>query len=284
MQNNIKALALGFGLLLTGSALRSAAQTETATEKIKVMTGAYERTHFSENLPVPVAKIREADALYSWKVWRVIDMQQKQNLPFAHPSYSFINQLMKVVSDPAIADYVFSDDSLIKPLTSAEVKSKFAGSVDTQDVMNIETGESERKIVPQIFDPNSIKKFRIMEEWVFDKQTSTMQVRIIALAPIKDQELSDGTKTGNVETLFWVYFPAIRAKLAQSEVFNWQNDAAKLSYDDVFQKRLFASYIYKESNVRDMKIQDYATGKETLRESDRIKYRITDVEQAMWEY
>ena len=281
MQNVLKTTF--FGALLCVSAQLSFAQTEQPAEKMKVMTGAYERTHFKENLEVPVAKMREADALYSWKVWRVIDLNQKQNLPYAHPSYSLARKIVEIAQDPAITDYVFDGDSLNHPMTMAEIKGKLSGTVDTQDIINVETGESERKIVPQVFNPDDIKKFRIMEEWVFDKQTSTMQVRIIAIAPISITRTSDGTAIGDAAT-FWIYYPAIRAKLAQTEVFNWQNDAAKLSYDDVFQKRIFASYIFKESNVRDLRVQDYATGKETLRESDRIKYKIVDVEQSFWEY
>ena len=57
-----------------------------------------------------------------------------------------------------------------------------------------------------------------------------------------------------------------------------------MSYDDLFWKRQFDSYIYKEENVYDRSIQDYATGVEAMRESERIKHEIIDFEQSVWEY
>ena len=63
----------------------------------------------------------------------------------------------------------------------------------------------------------------------------------------------------HIEPLFWIYYPEARPILAKAEVFNFKNGAERLSYDDVFWKRLFASYVYKEENVFDRKITDYAT-------------------------
>src|SRR5690606_35891232 len=102
------------------------------------------------------------------------------------------------------------------------------------------------------------------EEWVFDKQISTMVVRIIAIAPVQYLK-SEGQVVGELP-MFWVYFPAIRNTLAASEVFNWRNDGQKMSFDDVFIRRMFSSYIYKESNAKDLRIEDYAAGKDILLE------------------
>jgi hypothetical protein len=57
-----------------------------------------------------------------------------------------------------------------------------------------------------------------------------------------------------------------------------------MSFDDIFIRRMFSSYIYKESNVKDLRIEDYAAGRDILVEADRIKYQIVDFEQALWEY
>jgi len=72
--------------------------------------------------------------------------------------------------------------------------------------------------------------------------------------------------------------------LANSFVFNADNSAQRLSFDEVFIKRLFASYIYKEQNVFDRRISQYATGIDALLESKRIKQEMFDFEQFLWEY
>jgi len=158
-----------------------------------------------------------------------------------------------------------------------------AGQTDTQTTIDPETQEEKRVVVSNPFNPEDITRFRVKEEWVFDKQYSTMEVRIIGIAPVAILRTSAGDAVDQA-AIFWLYFPAAKPLLAKTEVFNWNNDAAKLTYDDVFMKRLFASYIYKESNVRDLRIQDYLAGKETLVESDKIKNKIIDFEQALWEY
>ena len=58
--------------------------------------------------------------------------------------------------------------------------------------------------------------------------------------------------------------------LANAEVFNRQNDAERRTFDEIFHKRMFNSYIYKESNVYDRTIAEYkTTGMGQLLESDK---------------
>ena len=57
-----------------------------------------------------------------------------------------------------------------------------------------------------------------------------------------------------------------------------------LSWDDVFVSRMFQSYIYKESNVYDRAINEYASGKDIQLESDRIKQSIFEYEHDLWDY
>jgi hypothetical protein len=73
--------------------------------------------------------------------------------------------------------------------------------------------------------------------------------------------------------------------LVNKEVANRHNDATGLSYDDVFIKRMFSSYIIKQSNSEDLRIKDYiADGVERLMESERIKKTLMDYEQDLWSY
>ena len=72
-----------------------------------------------------------------------------------------------------------------------------------------------------------------------------------------------GIFRGN-DPLFWVYYPEARPILAKAEVFNFKNGAERRSYDDIFWKRLFASYVYKEENVFDRKITGLRSGNWTL--------------------
>jgi hypothetical protein len=71
---------------------------------------------------------------------------------------------------------------------------------------------------------------------------------------------------------------------AQNEVYNRWNDAERRSFDDIFWKRLFGSYITKESNVYDRNIQSYAKDMDGLLEAERIKDDLFKFEHNLWEY
>ena len=270
-------------LTKTGVALLVAIVSVTQVMAQEIIDGAFKRETHNDKLPVELSYIREADALFSWNLIRVLDLKQKQNLPLAYPKSRLIDVLLTSIKSGELDGYLFTNDNLSaeNQITADKILANFEG-VDTFWVTDPVTLESKQEISKRIFNPDDIVKYRIKEEWVFDKQRSTMMVRIVAIAPITKLR-SEGIEIDELP-MCWIYYPAIRGLLSEGEVFNWRNSANKLSFDDFFIKRLFSSYIYKEDNVYDERIQDRFTGKAALVESERIKTRLSDFEQALWEY
>jgi len=110
-----------------------------------------------------------------------------------------------------------------------------------------------------------------------------MDVRIIGICPLQEKTDASGEVIG-YKPLFWLYFPSCRDLFARHEVFNTKNDAQRLSFDDVFHKRMFGSYVRKESNVYDRTIESYAPGLDALLEADRVKEDIFKTEHDMWHF
>lgn len=131
---------------------------------------------------------------------------------------------------------------------------------------------------------DQITRYRIKEDWFFDKQRSERYVRIIGIAPLKERVDNDGELTGAFETLFWLYFPECRYVFANWDSFNRFNDAERRSFDDLFQKRLFSSTIVKESNVYDRKLDDVYTGLDRLLKSEEVKEQLFIAEHDLWSY
>lgn len=129
--------------------------------------------------------------------------------------------------------------------------------------------------------------WELKEDWFFDKQRSVMDVRIIGICPIVYRyEVDPATKAKKVvgtKQLLWFYFPEIRYILQNHFVFNRLNDAQRMSYDDLFWKRMFDSYIKKESNIYDRKIVDYTQGVDALLESEKIKKFMMEFEHDVWD-
>ncbi len=118
---------------------------------------------------------------------------------------------------------------------------------------------------------------------LFDEETSTFQVRIIGIAPVLETFDENGNFIGD-ETMYWIYYPDLRPILAKYEAYNPGNNAVRLSWEDIFEARLFGSYVFKEDNVYDRVIQEYAAGLDALFESDNIKQKIFEFEHDLWSY
>ncbi len=251
--------------------------------------GLYTKMETPEREPVPYVPLREADITWKKRVWRMIDLRQKQNQPLYFPVKpkkhwkNLVTVLIDAVKSEQLTAYDAKlDDQFLVPLTPDKVE-EIIVKYDTVDEYNDEGEVIGQKATRQELDPSLVKKIQIKEVWYFDKQRSVMDVRILGICPKVERYDDYGTFVGE-EPLFWIYFPDAREILAKAEVFNPFNTSANLTYDDYFMKRLFDSYIYKEDNVYDRKISDYAVGMDALLESERVKNELLEFEQYLWEY
>lgn len=242
----------------------------------------YDKIAPTEKEVIPYDNVREADVLWQKRIWRIIDSREKMNLPFKYEGIDWkdIKPLIFVLRDAAVSGEitVYQEDNFKVVKLPADVAKIGAGN-DTIPLTDLDGNYIKDTVLVREFDPTRVSKYRIKEDWFFDEETSTMQVRIIAIAPLyyDDQIQLD-------LPMFWAHYPTARNVLVKQEVFNPRNDAVRLTWDDLFEMRLFSSYIYKESNVFDRRIQDYLTGTDALRESDRIKQDIFEYEHDVWSY
>lgn len=126
-----------------------------------------------------------------------------------------------------------------------------------------------------------IVQYRIKEDWFFDKERSVLDVRIIGICPVVYNRDESGNING-LKELFWLYFPECRYVFQNFFVQNKDNDAQRMSFDDLFWKRMFQSYIVKSSNIYDREIDSYKAGVDALLESERIKEEIFTFEHDLW--
>jgi gliding motility associated protien GldN len=172
-------------------------------------------------------------------------------------------------------------DSFSKPLKPAEAKNKMADSV-TVDKFDKNGDKIGSTLKAGEFNPDSIVKFRIKEDWIFDRQRSVFEPRIIGIAPMIKPKA--GGVDIDYQPAFWIYFPDARQILTTKEAVNRNSDATGLSFDDVFMKRMFTSYIVKVSNAKDERIKDYAQGIDKLYEAEKVKKQLMDWELNLWSY
>jgi gliding motility associated protien GldN len=252
------------------------------------LDGYYKKTNILSAKVTPYPNLRESDVVYAKRVWREIDVREKMNQYLASPKSRLIDVIMNAVDAGELTAYSPipnkddpDGDSFSTPLTPAQARSQMADSV-VVDKFDKDGNKIGSIVKPGEFDPDSIVKFRIKEDWIFDKQRSVFEPRIIGIAPMVRPKA--GSLDLDYQPAFWIYFPDARAVFAVKEVSMSDNDNTGLSFDDIFMKRLFTSYIVKESNDKDERIKDYETGIDKLYESERIKKSLRDWELNLWQY
>ncbi len=241
-----------------------------------------ERKISFEKRVLPYDHIREADIFWEKRIWRVIDTREKINLPFRYPERYFFSILMDAALDGEITVYSVEDDKFTNPLRPDELRNMIS-SVDTITTFDPETYEERIEVVQNDMNPDEIQRYRIKEVWFFDEETSTMQVRVLGIAPLLDVTDDNGNFLYE-QPLFWVYYPEARSVLSRERAYTYGNDAAPVSWEDIFEMRFFSSYVYKESNVLNNRLQDYLSGVDLLIEADRIENEIFNFEHDLWSY
>ena len=271
------------------------------------MNSVYKKEKHHNKRVQEYAPLRQADVMFSRKIWREIDLRQKINHPFYYPEndgightiedrLSLIDVIYSAVNEGSITAYgnPSRDDEFRSPMTQEEIKTIGGAKEEIIEVTDWDAvalgADPEEAIIKKssvtAFDRNTVKKWRLKEEWFFDKQRSVMDVRIIGIAPLQeDKDEVNGQILGTFSPLFWVHFPEARKVLINAEVFNLvKNDAERRTYDDIFWKRMFSSTIVKEANVYDRKVNEYMVGLDALLEAERIKAEIFNLEHDLWEY
>jgi gliding motility associated protien GldN len=256
---------------------------------------AVETSTLKDRTPLPYENLRADDALFRHKIWREIDTREKINLPFRYAAdenngnQRFISILFKAIQDSAVTVFDALDDRFTTPMNISQVATKISG-----DSVPVQKYDSLGNLIGVVYKRNDINldsfyKFQIKEEVIFDKESSRLFWRILGIAPLKRIVTSQGVDLGETP-LFWVYYPDMRPIFAKYEVYNGKNFGARMSWEELFESRMFYGRIIKSTidNPYDLQIKNYKSLESQpilqLLEGENIKEKIFNYEQDLWSY
>lgn len=313
-----KQLILVLGLLMGMTAVQAQqANLSNSTTPISLgeppVDGYLVSSNFEERKVMEYAVIQPEDIAFVTRIWQEFDLRDPANSQFKSPQSNLMQIIMDAVLageltayDPTPSAEDPTGDSFKTILPADQVLGRFGGDSTLVEQYDEFGNVISSHFEAASFNPDDVVRFRIKEDWIFDKKRSVFEVRIVGIAPLvspRTEVFGGDDFTGVTEGLpegipssspamdidpfpaFWIYFPEARHIFVHHEAPAVYNNAYGYSYDDVFTKRLFSSYIVKEDRPDGIRIKDYLSeGVDRLSESERIKKKLIDFEQKRWSY
>ncbi|SHJ43069.1 type IX secretion system ring subunit PorN/GldN [Flavobacterium haoranii] len=259
------------------------------------------------DMPLPYGYVMDRDILMGKRVWEIVDLDERINFPLYYPVEKDLGpdrkplyDVLKQAIQDSIITEVYDDSYFTTKKTLKDIQSSLF-AIDTTDAGREQMNEDyeayragtkkidEQYINKYEIEADLVKAYKIVGYWYFDKRQGELKYRMLGICPVVPdvQVYKDNPDTDEMVELFWVYFPAARDVLHKSKAFNNRNSAMPFSFDHVLNARRFGAVIYQEENVyADRQIKDYLkeNAQMQLLESERVKEKIRDFEQDMWNY
>lgn len=248
--------------------------------------------------PLEYGYVDDRDVLMGKTVWEIIDLSERINFPLYFPidtanigpdRRSLYDVLTKAIKNGEITE-VYSDSYFNTKKSYKDIKASLT-RIDTTDAgreqINAGQAISPEYIVKQDLTAQDVTQYKIKGYWYFDKRQSELKYRLLGICPITPDVYTMNSEEKDYIELFWVFFPASRDVLHEAKAFNDKNSAMPISFDQILNSRRFNAVIYQEENVYgDRAITSYMkdNAQNQLLEAERVKEKIRDFEEDMWNY
>ena len=248
--------------------------------------------------PLVYGYVHDRDVLMGKTTWEIIDLSEKINFALYFPidtanigsdRRSLYDVLTKALKNGKITE-VYTDSYFNTKKSMQDIQTSLT-RIDTTDAgreqINAGNQISDEYILKQDLAAQDVTQYKIKGYWYFDKRQSELKYRLLGICPVTPDVYTMNSDEKDYIELFWVFFPAARDVLHEAKAFNDKNSAMPVSFDQILNSRRFNSVIYKEENVYgDRTIEEYMkdNAQNQLLESERVKEKIRNFEQDMWNY
>ena len=267
---------------------------------------------YNENSVNP---IRASDIHIKKRIWRRIDLNEKQNKPF----FAFNSEITKIMIEAVKAGVLtpYLNDSLKTRMSREDFNEKLklpdVGGGLTEEEKAMGFGQEEQAAdawdtgggwgepaaagggktaaAPAAgmdeFLPREINVLEMMEDMIFDKKRSRLYWDIQSVTMIiPASKFETGLQRPVASFKYKDLVELFKSMPGEAIWFNPQNSAAHLNLADAFALRLFNGRIIKVGNPDDAMLVDIynKSPKEGLMASQWIEMELLELEHELWEF
>lgn len=261
--------------------------------------------------PHSVRPIHESDIMHKKRIWRRMDLKEKQNRPF----FAYNNEITKIIIDAV-------KQGILHPYVNDSLKTRMSKEKFLENLQLPQTGfESEEEAVADddawggsgwgdepaagtaqgdtaqsaetaaaagYFFNSNVSILEIMEDVIFDKKRSRMYYDIQSIKLIIPPDLFPETGLLREVGVFrYKDLVEVFKSMPQEAIwYNPQNASAHRNLSDAFDLRLFSARIVKVGNPQDQFLVDIynESPKEGILASIREEQALMEWEHNLWEF
>ena len=248
-------------------------------------TAQEDNKNYNENSVYPINK---EDQLFRKRIWRRLDLKEKQNQPLFSKNNEITRFLINHVLDGSLTPY--KGDSLTSTFTIAEFREAIKIPTGSVEGDIFASSDDQGAAIEEFYFPKNFSILEMMEDVIFDKVRSRLYFDIQSICmwlPARDKDQTVDTpldepiaffKYKELEKLF-------RENPTEAIWYNRVNPAEHKNIADAFLLRLFKGRIIKVDNPSDALLEDiYSTQRQALYASQEEEFKLMEMEHNLWEY
>ncbi|UXP33759.1 gliding motility protein GldN [Reichenbachiella agarivorans] len=251
--------------------------------------------------------VHESYKMFKKTVWRRIDLEEKQNLPFfsrnGELSTIIINAVKAGLLFPYTNDSVNTRMSKETFLENLKLEEEGGGLTEEEIAMGFgadsdddffgggfeEGGEKQEEEILDVneFSPRDFSIAELKEEMYFDRMRSRMYFDMIAITIFLPADRNPAMFEKPLASFKYKDLTALFRSMPEEAIwYNAYNTAEHKNMADAFDLRLFSSNLTKLSNPKDERLVDIynKTRRDGIIASQQIEYDLVDFENELWEF
>ncbi len=142
----------------------------------------------------------------------------------------------KAIKSGRLTAYSNEDTKFTKVLTKKQIEQIFTGKIDTMTQTDPVSGQTVQRVFRIDINYSWFNNYRLLEEWVFDRQTGKTTIQMTGLGQMVAIYSEDGMFRG-FQTVYWLKYNDVKKILAEFEKLHPTCNIGLAAWNDYFSEK-----------------------------------------------